>query len=318
MNIGATDKAFTQNWLQSLTLAASDPIAKKIKPLLETVNALSRMNSDSDRLQSAQQLWEFASQHELLGLLAISPLLQARWTFDRDDIFAYRRESREELNGFDQWLGWLGINECDIPLQADVANADWLSLVRKEAVRLQRSMNTGAMPQGLNLDLACTAHWTGAKWSMRFSQAEWVQVEYEEPFTADRPDFATIEETLYLAMSFANDQLIPKKSPVCDFPEETMPWMDCVPRLTSLHGNILLREARQYSPWFRRTWACVWTAVYREQNVLRGKAEIDPIRREMAACISHVPQLVMWMFLFAKLTCECQMGRGLGIAGDFA
>ena len=88
-------------------------------------------------------------------------------------------------------------------------------------------------------------------------------------------------------------------------------------RLEHLHKQILTTQANDFAPWFRRTWACVWTVVYREQNVLRGQANVDVVRAELAACVSTVPRLTTWMFVFAKLICENQLGRGLGICGDY-
>ncbi len=63
--------------------------------------------------------------------------------------------------------------------------------------------------------------------------------------------------------------------------------MSCVKRLEPLHKQVLDTHAKEYSAWFRRTWACVWTVVYREQNVLRGNANVDVVRQEMAACVTQ-------------------------------
>ena len=98
---------------------------------------------------------------------------------------------------------------------------------------------------------------------------------------------------------------------------ERLLWIGCVKRLEALHKQILATEAKDYSPWFRRTWACVWTVIYREQNVLRGQANVDVVRSELTACVGTVPRLTTWMFAFAKLVCENQLGRGLGICGDY-
>jgi hypothetical protein len=317
MNIGATDKAFTQNWLQSLTMVANDPVAKRIKPLVDTVNGLTRMNSESDRLTAAQQLWEFASKNDLQNLLDVMPIQQPIWLFDRDDVFTYQRTAADALQNFEQWCSWLGITECSVPLTTEVSNSDWLSLVRKEAVRLQRAMNTAAMPQGMNLKLPCTAKWDASRWSVQFDQVDWVIIHYEDPFTTDRPCLDDLDEKLGWITATANDKLVPKKAPPCEFLPTSQPWMSCVERLQPLHHRVLIQDAKHTSNWFRRTWGCVWTVVYREQNALRGQADLDATRKEIAACITNVPDLTTWMFLFAKLLCECQMGRGLGVSGDF-
>lgn len=317
MNIGATDKAFTQNWLQSLTLAVQEPLARRIKPLLENVNALTRMNADGDRTEAAKSLWDFATANDLLSLLEITPHQQPEWKFADDDAFVYHRQGTRTLQDFPNFLSILGIQPHVEALTADVANSDWLGLVRKEAVRLQRTMNTAGMPQGLNLSLACQATWDTQRWSVSFDAADWVVVRYEEPFTAIRPSMLDLDERLSWIVAAAHDKLLPKKLAECAFEPAEMPWMSCVPRMLAFHKRILVADSRHHHPWFRRSWSCVWTAIYREQNVLRGLAEIDVVRKEMAACMSHVPQLTTWMFVFAKLLCECQLGRGLGLSGDY-
>lgn len=317
MNFGTTDKAFTQNWLQSLTQVANEPTAKRIKPLLDTINDLSRMNTESNRIESAQKLWDFAVAENLKSMLEIVPIQRPNWIFDRDDPFVYQHQTQAEITDFDAWTQSIGIVPCEVPLVAEVANKDWLSLVRKEAVRLQRTLNTSGMPSGLNLKLPCKAKWDLSGWSIQFDQADWVVIRYEEPFSAERPDLSDFEESLLFAVGQANETLVPKNTPTCTNINTNAPWIGCVKRLEHLHKQILITQANDYSPWFRRTWACVWTVVYREQNVLRGQANVDVVRAELSACVSTVPRLTTWMFVFAKLVCENQLGRGLGICGDF-
>ncbi len=75
-----------------------------------------------------------------------------------------------------------GIVSCETTIVAHVTNADWLSLVRQEAVRLQRTLSTSGMPSGMNLELPCTASWDLNSWSIRFDQADWVVRRYEDRF----------------------------------------------------------------------------------------------------------------------------------------
>lgn len=324
MSSGTTDKSFTQQWLQSLTLAAKEPIAQQIKPLLETINELTRQHGEGDRVASARRLWDFSVNDGLLGMLQLMPLRQPNWVFDRDDQFLYTRRSEGAPSGsttagagldFDTWLGWLGLQPCEVALTAEVNSRDWQSRLRQEAVRLQQTLNTAAMPSGLTLRLNCHAVWDLQHWSIRFDDAQWMRIPYEDPFSVERPEFSEIEETILWAMAEAHDGLQPK-SP-CAVQVEPGPWMNCVPRFKELHERVLVKDAKKYSAWFRRVWSCVWTIIYREQNVLRGQANIDTVRQEAAAIIKEAPRMTLWMFVFAKLACECQLGRGLGVSADY-
>ena len=323
MSSGITDKSFTQQWLQSLTLAAKEPVAQQIKPLLETINELTRQHGEGSRLELAKRLWEFCGSEGLLGMLELMPLVETNWVFDRDDNFAYTRRLGDQTGGiaakpaldFDTWTSWLGLRPCQIPLQAEVNSRDWQSLLRQEAVRLQQTLNTAAMPSGLTLRLNCRAEWDLAKWLIRFDDAQWMVINYEDPFAVDRPELAAIDEIVMWAVAGANDALQPKAKSSTEV--GAGPWMNCVPRLQPLHERIMVKDAKQYSAWFRRVWACVWTIIYREQNVLRGQANIDEVRQQIATAIKEAPRLTLWMFVFAKLLCECQLGRGLGVSADY-
>ena len=189
-------------------------------------------------------------------------------------------------------------------------------MVRREAVRLQRPMSSGAMPQGNNLRLPCTAYWDTQTWVVRFDQADWIELQFEGTVSVPRPKFSELEEQLNWAIATANDALVPKKIAACSVVRGQPIWVDCVERLRPLHHTVL-RSGKDFGPWFQRVWGCVWPTIYREQNVLGGRAELDPIRKEMAACLASVPRLTMWMFVFAKLVCLAQIGRGLGTCSDF-
>ena len=323
MSSGITDKSFTQQWLQSLTLAAKEPVAQQIKPLLETINELTRQHGEGDRLESAQRIWDFSTREGLLGMLELMPISQPNWVFDRDDNFAYTRRPDDRTGSdnakraldFETWTGWLGLTPCRIPMKAEVNNRDWQSVLRQEAVRLQQTLNTAAMPSGLTLNLNCHAEWDLTHWAIRFDDASWMVINYEDPFSVERPELAEIEETLLWAIAQAHDALLPKSKSSTEI--GAGPWMTCVPRLKDLHERIMVTDSTKYAAWFRRVWAAVWTIIYREQNVLRGQANIDIVRQEIATAIKEAPRLTLWMFVFAKLVCECQLGRGLGVSADY-
>ncbi|MGN6547852.1 MAG: hypothetical protein ACTHK7_22645 [Aureliella sp.] len=318
MNSAAGPKAFTQTWLQSLTLVARNPVAQGIKPLLDTINDLCQPSAQADRPAAARRLWDFGAAEGLQNVLTILPVQQPNWLFDRDSSFTFKRTGRDEIADFETWSKCLGIEPNEVPLVAEVTSRDWLNLVRQEAVRLQKAMSAAAISPGLNLSLPCTAAWDLKGWSIRFDQADWVVIRYDEPFTVERPSMEELDEPLMWAVATAHDALVPKTLPKLELEAKEQPWMSCVKRLEPLHTRVLVKEARQYSPWFRRVWACVWTVIYREQNVLGGRADIDVVRQELAECVGLAPRLTIWMFAFAKLVCECQLGRGLGISGDYA
>lgn len=329
MNSSISDKSFTQQWLQALTLVAREPVAQRIKPMLETVNDLTRPHCEGDRRVSARRLWDFASEEGLLGMLGIMPIEQPVWIFDTDDTFAYRRQPGSDQavqatgtsDGtaltFDRWTSLLGIDSCEIPLIAEVNSRDWSSLLRQEAVRLQQSLSTAAVPAGLTLHLKCKAQWDTTRWSIRFDDAQWMVVAYDDPFSVERPTMQDITDPLSWAIAQANDTLVPKAAGKLQWPAEPTPWIDCVPAMRALHESILVSQAKHYAPWFRRVWTSVWTVIYREQNVLGGRANIDQVRQELAVAIKEAPRLTLWMFVLAKLVCECQLGRGLGISADY-
>ncbi len=314
----SADKSFTQNWLQSLTLVAQNPVARQIKPMLDSVNDLTRFNSEANRLESARKLWDFASAEKLGGLLEILPTQQGVWKFGDDETFVFHHGRIEPIADFDSWTKYIGLVPGDFALVADVTSSDWTTLLRQEAVRQRRSTSVAAMPQGMNLQLPCTAHWDLKNWSIRFDQADWVEVRYDDPFTVNRPAFTDLYEKMMWMVAEAQERLIPKSVSKCTFDATSPAWVTCEDCFTDLHDRVLSRETTYCSPWLRRTWACVWPVIYREQNVLRGHAQIDPIRQEIAACMGAVPQLTMWMFVMAKLVCESQFGRGLGISGHYA
>jgi hypothetical protein len=326
MNPVHTNNSFTVNWLQSLTLVATEPVARGIKPLLDSVNDLSRAHADSDRMVAARKLWDYAESEDLKNLLTILPVHQPDWLFDADDAFVYRHAADPATAStdfaaalsFETWTQWLGLAPWEASLAADVTSNDWLSLVRQEAVRQQRAMNAAAVPTGKNLTLPATASWDGNAWSIRFEAADWLVRRYEEAFTVQRPEMTDIAERIDWTILSAHDRLVPPHPPKISDQFQPPAWLNCVPDLKPLHERILLAETKPFATWFRRVWHAVWPVIYREQNVLGGKADLDFLRRELAECVKHAPRLTVWTFVSAKLICNTLLGSGLGIAGDYA
>ncbi len=312
---------FTQSWIQALTQAAEIPATRTIKSKLEWVDSISLNRSDVDRLAAAQELWNFAEAEGLGGLLQIVPTSQSTWVFDREDIFLYERnqQSLADLKAswnFEHWAQAIGLKPASFSLTAEVTSVDWMGLVRSEAVRLKQSLNTAAVIQTSTMHLPCTARWVNDAWSVQFDQLNWIVVNYEDPASVPRPPFNAIKEPLTWALKAANTSLVTKNSGPCAFTLRPAPWMDCVERLQPLH-EMMVGNASSFNPWLAKLWNCVWPVIYREQNVLKGHADIDSIRSEMKACLSAQPRLTVWMFLFAKLVCQMQIGRGLGLCADF-
>ncbi|MEZ6138123.1 MAG: hypothetical protein R3C53_24835 [Pirellulaceae bacterium] len=321
-NSTAINNPFTQSWIQALTMAAENPLARTIKPKLDWVEALSTARPDTagERVEAASKLWEFSQSEGLQSLLWHLPVNSSPWCFDEDDIFAFRRGEviahDSPQASFEAWSGALGITAGSFPLVAEVTGSDWAGLVRKEAVRLQHSLDTTAVPQGSNLELPCTAHWDGHAWRVQFVQVDWIEVSYDENPTITRPPLSELQDKCMWLLTQASDALISKKSSQCGLDVQERPWHTSAPQLAPLHLS-LREQARDFSPWICRVWNCVWPIVYREVGVLAGKADLDAIRPEIKACLTIQPRLTMWMFVFAKLVCQAQIARGLGVSADF-
>ncbi len=324
----AINSPFTQSWIQSLTLVASHPLARTIKPQLELVNTLSRTRAEADRAQAAKELWDLAQPAGLGELLDVLPVYKAQWVFSSDDNFLYRRRdsvtnsdgehaaSAAVSESFEVWRQALGLESLQVPLMAEVFSGDWASLVRSEAVRLQQSLSLSAMPQATTLQLPCTARWDTKSWSVSFDQVQWMVRRYDALPIMARPTYEELQERLLRLVTVANNTLITKQAANCAFSATGAAWQDCVASLQPLHID-LHRQAGKLSPWLLRTWNCVWPVVYREQHVLQERADIEVVRRELKACLEGQPKLCLWMFLFAKLICQSQLTTGLGFCADF-
>ncbi len=316
--ISSIEHPFTQSWIQALTLAASNPLARTIKPSLEWIDRLSMSREDPHRLEAAQALWDFAHSNGLQELIWLLPARATSWMFDRDDIFTFAtRLTDEPQRDFQRWTECLGLVPGSFDLVAEVTGSDWAGLVRKEAVRLQHSLDTTAVQQASNLRLPCTAKWDMSRWAVRFAQVDWIVSSYDDPPVAPRPAFAETEESLLWAIASANESLLEKRSAQCPPAQHQPTWRSCAPHLQALHAAFA-SQAATFSPWMTRVWNCVWPIVYREQNVLNAKADLNHLRAELRDCLAAHPRLVMWMFLYAKLACQLHLGRGLGLLADYS
>lgn len=326
------DKPFTSSWIQALTAAVSNPLTRTIKPKLNWVDCLSSHHGDGDRVEAAEALWKFAGQVGLEPVLRIAPTEQPEWRFPDDDTFLFQRASHERPtdgidstgDAFEQWLRQLGLRPSEFALTAEVTGQEWASLVRKQAVRQQQAFDSTSVGTTSLMHLPCTARWDGTAWAIQFDQTPWLVLDYEDPAIVRRPDIGDIEETLLWAMSAADEALCPKHPRSVTEPERVPPWIDRVSYLAQVHQSVLQSgssagpsDKGSFSPLFRAAWACVWPTVYREQNLLAGKADIETVRGGIAECMSAAPDLTLWMFVFAKLVCQTATGRGLGFSVDY-
>lgn len=309
---------FTQAWLQALMLAIDVPASRTIKTKLEWFEILCKDRPDQDRMAAARDLWAFCESEGLMDLLTIVPTSQSIWQFSRDDVFTYqRREStKTNLDDFESWAGAIGLQPATFELTAEVTARDWTELVRSEAVRLKRALNTTTIGQESLKRLPCSASWADNRWSVQFDQVDWIIVQYEGSVSVQRPELEAIEEAIAWTLANAHDTVLNKSVKPCDFALQHSIWMDCVAKLKPIH-QLVLSNAKDFSPWFLRVWDCVWPVVYREQNQLNGKADINWIRAEVKDCMTEQPRLTVWMFMFAKLSSQVMVGGGLGHCADF-
>jgi hypothetical protein len=312
--------SFTQAWIQALMQAADIPAARTIKSKLEWIDTVSQDRPDQDRLAAAKELWSFAEAEGLLELLKIVPTAQATWVFAQDDIFTYQARKDSAANkalDFDRWTEAIGLRSGSFELTAEVTAGDWSELVRIEAVRLKQKLNTTAVSQTTSMKhLPCTARWKDNLWTVQFDPVDWIHVNYEDFVSIPRPCLEVVEEPIAFTMAHAHDSVLVKNVRPCDFRLQHSEWMDCVARLMPIH-QMILSNSRDFSPWFTRVWDCVWPVIYREQNMLNGKADLNRIRSEIKECLTTQPRLTVWMFLFAKLSSLIMVGRGLGQCADF-
>lgn len=299
-------------------LATEVPASRTIKSKLEWIDTLCKDRPDQDRMAAAKDLWAFCESEGLKELLTIVPTSQSIWQFSREDIFNYQRRQSPaaSLTDFESWTGAIGLQPAKFELTAEVTARDWTDLVRSEAVRLRRALNTTTIGQESLKRLPCTASWADNGWSVQFDQVDWVIVQYEGSVSVQRPQLEAIEEAIAWSLANAHDTVLNKSVERCDFVLEQSIWMDCVEKLKQIH-QMVLSNAKDFSPWFLRAWDCVWPIVYREQNQLNGKADLNWIRAETKECMTAQSRLTVWMFMFAKLSYQIIVGGGLGHCADF-
>lgn len=305
--------SFTQSWIQSLTAAADNPNARKVKPSLELVNRLVRNPELEDRPVAAKDLWDYAESNHLRELISLLPALQSRWEFERDDTFIFSQPTSGQVTTFEQWSEQLGVVPSDFALQAEVNGTEWATLIREQAVQKQKAYSQTTLGNQ-TLSLSCTANWSGKAWEIRFESPDWFTVDYADAVTVERIGANTIDEVALEAIAKAEsalsrDKTIPKSA------EKQTSWTDCVPQVEDLLTKIL--GSSELSERTKMIVCCVWPTVYREENMLAGKADIDWLRPIMADCLKASPQLTIWMFVYAKLLFQLHRGYGLGFCADF-
>ncbi len=309
-------KPFTENWLQALTLSVGSPSARLVKPLINDIDSISQAREISEQLAAAERLWSFAEENKLTELLTLLPTFENSWAFSDEETLAYRREMSSRNVNKDRWLIELGLVPGEFSLVATITSGDWAELLRREAVRLRKTLSAQSMQTTPTLEKHVTAKWASNAWKTSFVDAEWVELTYEEPFETQRPSLETVEELIVTALMNAEPHLLPKALANTSV-VGVGPWADSVERLKPLHHDFLTGGKTASSLWIRRTWAAVWPVIYREQNQLTKPCEIDFVRKELAECFQHVPKAVLWMFVAAKLVCSSQLGRGLSVCGNF-
>jgi hypothetical protein len=308
-------KPFVENWLQALTLAVASPTARQVKPLISDIDAVSQTQELELQLAAGQRIWTYADENQLLPLLMLLPTQQSDWSFSSDDVFAYQASPDTNITTMQRWFEHLGLSAGAFELTATVTAGDWAELLRREAVRQRRMSSAAAMQTSTTLERIVTAKWDGSKWLMVFADADWVDVQYDEPFESSRPTAQAIEELLIAALVDAESKVLPKALSNVSH-SSTDPWKDAVPRLSDLHDNVVSKRSSLH-PWMQRVWCAVWPVIYREQNQLHGKCDLDWVRKELADCFQYVPKATLWTLVAAKLICASQLSRGLGINGNF-
>ena len=314
-------KEFTEKWLQALSLSAAHPAAQRIKPLMNDIDCICMQRNEQEQLDAASRLWDYAGTVELRPLLSATPFQFGEWRFedDEEEAFVFERPESDRTDSLDEWIQSLGIRQQQVPMVAIVNQEDWSQILRDEAIRLGRPLKvTGAPPSKESLLwLNCVAEWDRTDWTFRFVDPAWISKKFTGGFVVARPDWTAIEGKISKAVEFAIKNLAKGTTNIPNIKIDIPSWSHSIPALVRLHEKTFANQATSSSPWFYRTWNCVWPVIYREQNRLRGPCDIESIRRDLEVCFRSVPQLTIWTFALGKLICQHQLGRGLGISGEF-
>jgi hypothetical protein len=309
-------KQFSENWLQALTLSISSPSARLVKPLMSDIDQISQSRDVQEQLAAADRVWSFSQENKIAPLLVLIPSQQTDWTFSDEEVFTYQNESKANLESKEAWIQSLGLAPGEFVLKTTATSGDWAELLRKEAVRQRRPMSAQSMQTSSLLEQNARASWQDNQWKVRFELADWISITYDEAFETSRPNATEAEEAILTALMQAEPMLLPKSLPVANL-ADTGTWSESIEALKPLHKGFLSASKSNSNAWLRKVWSAVWPVIYREQNQLHHPCDLQLIRQELADCFQHVPKATLWMFVAAKLVCSSQLGRGLGICGNF-
>lgn len=312
-------REFTESWLQALTLSASHVQARSIRPWLSTIQLVGASESLPEQQAEATKLWDYAHANGLVPLLNFLPVRSSPWRFEDNELFVFLPNSeRAAADGGDRqaWIADLGFNGFTVPAKAQVTSQDWVTLIREEAIRRRKPLNTGAAPSGNVIEVPCVMRWEPLTWTVQFEQPSWMTLELDGPFQTPRPNIDRVSECLIDVLGQANKRFRSgHKLP--EFQSDTTSWIASIGDMADWHREVLIGNSFELSPWLRRGWNCVWPVIYRERNRLKGPCDIEYLRGELKACFDANPEMVEWLFVMARLLCELRLGRGLGICGDF-
>jgi hypothetical protein len=310
-------KEFTENWLQALMLAADNAAARRIRPWMTDIASISAAAFEEGQIHSAQRLWEYAQVHGLVPLLQLAPLQQSHFRFEDDENFRFAlRAMAPALSSSVSFAECLGLQTKEWEWTATITHADWTNLLRKEAVRQSKPLNVQSIPKTSMVESRCVAKWDTTAWKIQFEQPNWLQLQPSGTLLAPRPSPDSIDAVALDAVAFAN-QHFKIATKLSSFAPTDASWTGSIASLSEWHRSVLITNDIGVHPWFRRVWFSVWPVIYRERNRLKGEFDLAALKKDLAECFVHAPELTEWMFVYARLLCEAKFERGLGIAADF-
>ena len=306
---------FTEAWLQALTLAVSTPAARQVKPLINDLDSLSQAREAAEQTAASQRVWDFASQNHLLPLLKLLPIDSPQWQFDDEETFSFEPTAAKRIESLEDWRSALGITGCEVDLKASAVTSEWAGVLRREAVRHGKSISTALLPNTQSVQLNCTAAWDRQQWAVRIKEAEWRQFKYPQPFRGERESLDVASAAL---SRWFTDAKVAGPIEKVSSSASPSPWIRSVPRLEPLHAAVFAaKPLPAYANTLQAAWQAVWPVIYREQNRLNQPVDLNQVRQDLAASFRDAPQLTLSIFVAAKLICLHQLGRGLGVCGDW-